>query len=529
MYLSQNYICFESKIFGIKTMEVIPFKDVTRMSKRSKKLKFAHGIEITTSSQTYYFASFVSREKALSTLTKIWREHVPKTEGDDDDDDDDDDTTQDYESDDSTLKKKDKKSKDSDLKDLKLGRSVECQPDHSEEREKGLRRFSSPLLSRVLPGSNNTPKNSSMSNLNSGSTNLDMSQDPESISPTNSSPPIAQSAPTTPLPSPPESEEEGGEYDETDGFLGQEAPMQQVLVVSFPVNVKTFFKIFFSDDSTFTQVYHAARGDKDLVVKKWSNSPQFGNIRDVMFLSPVKVPLGPSHTRLTETQRYHLTKNRLLMDTISMMLDIPYGDSFRVEGKWDISLTSPDSCKLTVNIGVHFMKKTWFKSKIETQTIKETKESFQQWAGLATAEITKYKASNPSSSLPKHPSSTSTSSSSSSSSGSLPPTNSPPPSSSTSEQNAPGSPLAATQTIPPYTPTIPLEGARGKSLEGGKFAMVSNLFSNVPTVPGFSLPSIILVLVFMYMYMRIAYLEGRVETLETILQPLLTKALQDKL
>lgn len=112
------------------------------------------------------------------------------------------------------------------------------------------------------------------------------------------------------MPSPPESEdEEEGMYDEGDGFLGSEgmryvgrrkqganvregrrkrgreeggnqggrkgakkgrkklanyytAQYQQILSVNFPVNVKTFFKIFFSDDSTFTQHYHITRGDK---------------------------------------------------------------------------------------------------------------------------------------------------------------------------------------------------------------------------------------------------------------------------
>jgi uncharacterized membrane protein YciS (DUF1049 family) len=52
-------------------------------------------------------------------------------------------------------------------------------------------------------------------------------------------------------------------------------------------------------------------------------------------------------------------------------------------------------------------------------------------------------------------------------------------------------------------------------------------------VSGFSLGYVILVLffglIFINMYLRIAHLEGRVETLESILQPLMTKALRDKL
>lgn len=67
------------------------------------------------------------------------------------------------------------------------------------------------------------------------------------------------------------------DYDEGDGFLGSEgsvtplcstalsfisAVFQQVLCTTFNVDVKAFFKIFFSDESTFTKYYHEQRGDK---------------------------------------------------------------------------------------------------------------------------------------------------------------------------------------------------------------------------------------------------------------------------
>lgn len=52
-----------------------------------------------------------------------------------------------------------------------------------------------------------------------------------------------------------------------------------------------------------------------------------------------------------------------------MMLDIPYGDCFRVEGKWDITAQTADTCKLVISVGVHFMKKTWFKGLLFVQNV----------------------------------------------------------------------------------------------------------------------------------------------------------------
>lgn len=567
MYVSQNYICFESKIFGIKTMEVIPFKDITVLTKKSKKLNFARGIEIATPSQTYYFASFVSRVRAFALLTQIWRQHVPKDDQqpDDDDDDEDDEDAPDYESDDSALKKTKKIVKENSDVNLKLGRSVECPPPEQlkELQEKGLRRFSSPLLSRVV-GSSNNNKNATASALATSSTTLlDLPPEPDhnalaasapvaitssTASGSTSSIPEPASAPPS---APPSDDEDEGDYDEGDGFLGAEAVYQQVLNTTFNINVKSFFKLFFSDDSTFTQTYRGHRGDKDITVKKWTNSPQFGMIRDVLFMSPVKVPLGPSHTRATETQRYHLSKNRLLIDTVTMFLDIPYGDSFRIEGKWDVSPASPDSCRLVISIGVHFMKKTWFKSKIESQTIKETKESFQQWATVAQAEITKALKSgshllHPSTHPPSQPNSQPPSAQSSpllathatpTAARASPPQSQQPAPEAEPTGPSPSSPHVSTTSASPRNRRRSVAGGSGVAQEKeGRFAILINTLTsltNSSVLEGHNLVTVLMVVVlgvvFLNMYLRIVHLEGKVETLENILQPLLAKQVTGQL
>jgi len=76
------------------------------------------------------------------------------------------------------------------------------------------------------------------------------------------------------------------------------------------------------------------------------------------------------------------------------MFDIPFGDTFRIEAKWEVTAgVSPNNCRLIVGIGVYFVKKTWMKNKIESQSLKETRESYNIWLSFAKREVAKL--SNP--------------------------------------------------------------------------------------------------------------------------------------
>jgi hypothetical protein len=54
-------------------------------------------------------------------------------------------------------------------------------------------------------------------------------------------------------------------------------------------------------------------------------------------------------------------RTRFLAEDIIITSDIPYGDYFQVESKWEVtSGSNPNSCKLTIHFGVFFSKKTWW-------------------------------------------------------------------------------------------------------------------------------------------------------------------------
>lgn len=69
--------------------------------------------------------------------------------------------------------------------------------------------------------------------------------------------------------------------------------------------------------------------------------------------------ISPSKQSRYSANQFFRTK--LLIETVTYTFDIPYADTFRLEGRWEVVPVTEKSCHLTVNIGVHFMKKTLFK------------------------------------------------------------------------------------------------------------------------------------------------------------------------
>jgi hypothetical protein len=67
------------------------------------------------------------------------------------------------------------------------------------------------------------------------------------------------------------------------------------------------------------------------------------------------------------------------------MTDIPYGDYFRVEVRWDVERLFGRGrchCFVRVSLDVSFLKKTIWRSKIEQITFDESKEAYNTWICL---------------------------------------------------------------------------------------------------------------------------------------------------
>eukprot|EP01116_Phalansterium_solitarium_P003459 TRINITY_DN14289_c0_g1_i1.p1 TRINITY_DN14289_c0_g1~~TRINITY_DN14289_c0_g1_i1.p1 ORF type:complete len:1051 (-),score=304.96 TRINITY_DN14289_c0_g1_i1:656-3808(-) len=323
MYVSHNYICFFSNIFGVRTQEVIDAETIEDLKKNVKG--FNNGITLTAGGRVYQFTSMVYRDKAFAILMRVWRRQMSK--------------------------------RGSSLLDVGMA-------------------LDDPMTEGTTSDTSDTETEA---------------DSPPSIKPEDGAPDMM---PVTEVYGPPIDNDENflSPDADTGGFLNAPDANKVLTDEVMPVTVMQFFKLFFSDGA-FENLYHKSRGDTGVVVKDWRPQSQLGSghFRDVTYIAPVTNPLaGVKTARAEETQRYHLTKNRLTVETILMMFGMAYCDYFRVETKWEVVPgKEPTTCVVNTWLAVYFMKKTWFKSAIESSAISESKKSFPRWVELAKKEIAK--------------------------------------------------------------------------------------------------------------------------------------------
>ncbi|KAL3833059.1 hypothetical protein ACJIZ3_007795 [Penstemon smallii] len=149
----------------------------------------------------------------------------------------------------------------------------------------------------------------------------------------------------------------------------------------FPIQVEEFFDLFVSDDGiNFQESFHRKCGDKDFKCTTWRPHDKFGHTRDVSFQHPIKIYFGSRFGSCQEVQKYRVYRNsHLIVETSQEITDVPYGDYFSVEGRWDVEKDSSGStpgCILRVYTSVAFSKKTMWKGKIVQSTVEECREAY---------------------------------------------------------------------------------------------------------------------------------------------------------
>lgn len=73
MYLSTQYCCFYSNIFGWENNVKIPWKDVTAVTKERVAILIPNAIQLRTPDTDYFFATFANRDATFSIMHRIWQ------------------------------------------------------------------------------------------------------------------------------------------------------------------------------------------------------------------------------------------------------------------------------------------------------------------------------------------------------------------------------------------------------------------------------------------------------------------------
>ncbi|XP_038683963.1 protein VASCULAR ASSOCIATED DEATH 1, chloroplastic isoform X3 [Tripterygium wilfordii] len=162
----------------------------------------------------------------------------------------------------------------------------------------------------------------------------------------------------------------------------------KVAETKFPIKVEEFFSLFFSDGSTgFIESFHQQCKDQDFLSTSWSQHDEFGYARDVSFRHPIKIYLGAKLGSCKEVQKFRVYRNsHLVIETSQTVNDVPFGDYFSVEVRWDVQRDGDEStegCVLRVYIDVKFTKRTFWKGKIVQSTLDECREVYALWIQMA--------------------------------------------------------------------------------------------------------------------------------------------------
>lgn len=380
MYVFEQHVCFHSNIFGYEKIKSIPLRDVTAL-RRAKNLIFPNSIEVVAYGKREFFTSFISREDAYRVLATQWLQCSPYAKlqmtpqelrqysslsarahshayGNSTCVDEDEGATM--------------------LSENANGGGVSGSPSRrslSPPQVVGLsiertglslgpraprRSADSPVTARrEVGGSEPSPRHS-----------VDHVQPlPRGLAHTDIAVKSTSSDGGADLHN---SSGDGGKDNDTDtDEMGEQAGhwwLQDSMPDAFPDRADTFVTIatatlpckvtsflpYFFNNATFEERFRAASEHVELRVSEWAPLP-FGYARDISFRSPVKSPIGPKSTACHQTQRfcYDKSRRRIVIETSQVQRDIPYGEYFTVETRWDVESVvesidgDSDQCLLT--------------------------------------------------------------------------------------------------------------------------------------------------------------------------------------
>lgn len=157
---------------------------------------------------------------------------------------------------------------------------------------------------------------------------------------------------------------------------------KELLKVILPIKVDQFFDLLFADEAKFSLLEHyKLKKEREIVLSKWIENPEMGTYtRELKMVIWVKENPLKDHSRCYKVQSYKRDQNgKLIINSNTKNLDIPYGSCFQVEEQWEISNVegADNKCMLRCLVWVVFNKSTLFKSFIENKVMEGVKKDYE--------------------------------------------------------------------------------------------------------------------------------------------------------
>lgn len=376
MYLSQNYICFNSNILGWTTSLVIPIQEIIQIEKKSTAVLFPNGMVIRTLHQKYVFATFLSRDTTFNVITRVWHDALLENgdenpfrlrsnstrgrtmaTGQ---------TSEHHEI--SDISDGDGYDESSDVDD----EFSESNSDHeltfmsksSRKKSKQRKRSASSNSENSLPSSATLPEDDAGQN----DTQSGQEETPKKGGTFKG---LSNPGPATHPPT---------EYD-----YKKESNDTQVLDHTFNAPLGVVYDILWGpNNSTFVKVLESLKNTdvtKDTITALSTNGQKE---REYSYIKPLNAPIGPKQTKcnITETLIFHDLKKYVFVEQITKTPDVPLGNSFKIRTKQFLSWGPNNTTHISVFTSVEWSAKSWIKGAVEKGSLDGQKSSMKTLAEI---------------------------------------------------------------------------------------------------------------------------------------------------
>uniref|UniRef100_A0A0P4WJT6 VASt domain-containing protein n=1 Tax=Scylla olivacea TaxID=85551 RepID=A0A0P4WJT6_SCYOL len=383
LYVTPNYFCFYSKIFGWETFVSIKSKDIVAMTKEKTALVIPNAIEIRTEGEKHFFTSFASRDKTYLMLFRIWQnalmdqqmsatelwQWVHSSYGDElgltsDDDDYVAPSTEDDAKTNTIMHGTDRSCDAPSLNPAHKLFSVDSIEDAC-PGENGVDVSSAPPVPKNggidsetfdLVGTENSKAPSSPTKSPQHHTPLNASQQTNDVLPTDMSD-TTESEPDSKITC-----LSTGELVACPN-LSTHHQGREIINTVYALPVDAVFTLLFTNSKFMLDLY-TARKTTDVIASPWQSNPETNQkLRQVTYtLALPPNSFGPKVSHVTETQvvsPFSKHGEIYTVDAEACNAGIPYADSFFVSNHWCLTRESATETRLSVWSQVKYKKNVW--------------------------------------------------------------------------------------------------------------------------------------------------------------------------
>lgn len=407
LYVFEHYVCFHANVFGYVKKIIIPLKEVTAVHKRTN-LGLSNSIEIMWRDKRAFFTSFLSREDAYRLIMADWAQcsgYAKLFTGMDPEPE--------------PSRQRGGVCHTRSMPAAELNAILQSSDDGEGgtsgiNRDSFVRKSASLLLRPIVARLERTAEGVPLGGAEGGASvepRRRRSAEPAGA-PLSDEVLYEEAERALSHSTKAETEEEAGPGDQNDSDDEDESLADEDVWTAVPepppalkpgmqllvdreivgVDVHGFCTHIMADNKPFFTDVHVNMGDEQVQLSPWRSHHSMGRVRELQFVAKVKSRIGPPKTMCYQTHRCTMYKDdHFVFETFQVMPDIPYGDCFTVEARWDIcpkpAVDGIPRVKIQAHVMVSFTKTTIWRRAIESGVIASCKTAHEECVLHAQAAV----------------------------------------------------------------------------------------------------------------------------------------------